>query len=309
MDSTHNARDLWSIILAGGNGERLKPMVQRWLGRHKPKQYCTFIGTRSMFQHTLDRSDRIIAQERRVTVIARDHWDDAWPQLASRRQGKVILQPSNRETAAGIFLGLSYVRAHDPQATVLIFPSDHFVYPEDAFVEMAPSLARAAKNLKHWIFLLGASPDSPEPEYSWIQPGAHLGWMPRSRYGGISRETEPGRMQRGRASRGPLEHHGDCRESGDPVEPGLALLSRDDAPVRSLVDSIGGPREEQVLEGIYQVMPSRNFSAHLLQEFPKHVAVMELRDVIWSDWGKPERIVETLRQIGREPVFCRAHFA
>ena len=46
--------------------------------------------------------------------------------------------------------------------------------------------------------------------------------------------------------------------------------------------SIGGPREEQVLEGIYQVMPSRNFSAHLLQEFPKHVAVMELRDVVWS---------------------------
>ena len=61
MNSTHDPRDLWSIILAGGNGERLKPMVQRWLGRHKPKQYCTFIGTRSMFEHTLDRSDRIVA--------------------------------------------------------------------------------------------------------------------------------------------------------------------------------------------------------------------------------------------------------
>jgi len=47
-------------------------------------------------------------------------------------------------------------------------------------------------------------------------------------------------------------------------------------------ESIGGPREEQVLEDIYQVMPSRNFSAHLLQEFPKHVAVMELRGVLSS---------------------------
>jgi hypothetical protein len=54
---------------------------------------------------------------------------------------------------------------------------------------------------------------------------------------------------------------------------------------------------------MYQVVPSRNFSAHLLQEFPKHVAVMELRDVVWSDLGKPERIAETLRHIGREPVF------
>ena len=94
MNSTHDTRELWSIILAGGNGERLKPMVQRWLGRHRPKQYCTFIGTRSMFQHTVDRSDRIVSPQRRVTVIARDHRDDAWPQLSSRPQGKVMLQPT-----------------------------------------------------------------------------------------------------------------------------------------------------------------------------------------------------------------------
>jgi hypothetical protein len=74
-------------------------------------------------------------------------------------------------------------------------------------------------------------------------------------------------------------------------------------------ESIGGPLEDQVLESIYEVMPSRNFSAHLLQEFPKHVAVMELQGVLWSDWGHPERIAESLRQIGREPVFFRAHFA
>lgn len=54
MDSTH-ARYLWSIILAGGNGERLRPMVQSWLGQPRPKQYCTFLGTRSMLEHTLDR--------------------------------------------------------------------------------------------------------------------------------------------------------------------------------------------------------------------------------------------------------------
>jgi mannose-1-phosphate guanylyltransferase len=57
---------LWSIALAGVEGERLKHFVQRWLGRHKPKQYCTFIGTRSMFQHTLDRADQIAAPEHKV---------------------------------------------------------------------------------------------------------------------------------------------------------------------------------------------------------------------------------------------------
>ena len=65
MNASGTHRDVWSLVLAGGNGERLGPLVQRWLGRHKPKQYCTFIGSRSMLQHTLDRADRIIAAERR----------------------------------------------------------------------------------------------------------------------------------------------------------------------------------------------------------------------------------------------------
>ena len=93
------------------------------------------------------------------------------------------------------------------------------------------------------------------------------------------------------------------------MEPGPALFPEMMRLFEVYGESIGEKREEQVLEGIYEVMPSRNFSAHLLQEFPRHVAVMELRDVIWSDWGKPERITETLRQIGREPAFSRAQIA
>jgi mannose-1-phosphate guanylyltransferase len=312
MDLTHDARDLWSIILAGGDGERLTPMVQKWLGRHKPKQYCTFIGTRSMFQHTLDRSDRIISAERRVTVIARDHRDDAWSQLASRCQGKVILQPSNRETAAGIFLGLTYIRARDPQATVLIFPSDHFVYPEDVFAETASSLARAARNLKHWVFLLGTAPASPELEYGWIQPGAHLGWIDGYLVRGTQAFLEKPNLEGcKRAMRsGALWN---TMVIGAKVETLWNLGWRCFPEMMQLFtvygDSVVEKHEEEVLDRIYRVMPSRNFSAHLLQEVPRHVAVMELRDAIWSDWGKPERITETLRQIGREPVFRRAHIA
>src|SRR6266536_1520629 len=56
----------WSIVLAGGDGERIRPFVEKWLGYHRPKQYCTFVGTRSMFQHTLDRADMLTPCERRV---------------------------------------------------------------------------------------------------------------------------------------------------------------------------------------------------------------------------------------------------
>lgn len=305
-------RDLWSIVLAGGEGERLKPLVQRWLGQHKPKQYCTFVGTRSMFQHTLDRSDRVVAPERRVTVIGRDHQEEALPQFASRTRGKVILQPANRDTAAGIFLGLACVRAYDPEATVLVFPSDHFVHPEERFIEIARSLARAARHLKHWVFLLGVSPDRPEQEYGWIQPGAHLGWIDGYRVCGTTNFLEKPSLEGCKLAMGSgalwntmviAAKVGTLWNLGRRCFPEVIRL------FEVYSESVGSAQEELVLEGLYQVMPSRNFSAHLLQEFPKHVAVMELQDVLWSDWGKPERIRDTLRLIDKEPRFCWAHFA
>jgi mannose-1-phosphate guanylyltransferase len=305
-------QDLWSVVLAGGEGERLKPLVQRWLGRHKPKQYCSFIGTRSMFQHTLDRSDQIVAPERRVTIIGRDPREEASHQLSSRTRGKVILQPANRDTAAGVFLGLAHVRSNDPDATVLIFPSDHFVYPEGRFVEMTYSLARAARHLKQWVFLLGVTPDSPEPEYGWIQPGAQLGWIDGNRVHGTSSFLEKPSLEQCKWAMGSGALW-NTMIIATKVETLWSLGLRCFPEMMRLLEvygeSIGSAREDLVLEGIYQVMPSRNFSAHLLQEFPERLAVMELRDVLWSDWGKPERIAETLRSIGREPRFSRAQIA
>ena len=63
------------------------------------------------------------------------------------------------------------------------------------------------------------------------------------------------------------------------------------------------PEEAAAIDAAYQDMPAHNFSSHLLQRLPNRVTVMELTDVLWSDWGKPERIVETIRRIGKTPAF------
>ena len=67
MSPHHTSNQLWSIILAGGEGSRVSTFVHRWLGRPTPKQYCAFVGTRSMFQHTLDRASRLTPPDRIVT--------------------------------------------------------------------------------------------------------------------------------------------------------------------------------------------------------------------------------------------------
>ena len=177
MNHATKDNDLWSIILAGGNGMRLRPLIEQWLGRHKPKQYCTFIGTRSMLQHTLDRADQLCTPEHKVTVIAREHLCEASALPVEGRAGKVILQPVNRDTAAAIFLALAHVRAHDPKATVVLYPSDHFVYPEDRFIGVVRCAIKAARQLKDHIILLGVPPDKVDLEYGWIQQGPHLGWI------------------------------------------------------------------------------------------------------------------------------------
>jgi len=126
--------NLWSIVLAGGDGVRTKEFIRHWLGCEKPKQYCTFVGSRSMFQHTLDRAATLTPWERVVVVAARQHQHNVWPQLDGRPAGMVLLQPKNMDTAAGIFLPLTYILARDPQATVVIYPSDHFISPKSSFL-------------------------------------------------------------------------------------------------------------------------------------------------------------------------------
>ena len=50
-------------------------------------------------------------------------------------------------------------------------------------------------------------------------------------------------------------------------------------------------------------MPNQNFSSDLLGCVPESVGVIELKDVLWSDWGRPDRIADTIRALGKTPAF------
>ena len=55
----------------------------------------------------------------------------------------------------------------------------------------------------------------------------------------------------------------------------------------------------RVLDATYEAIPPRNFSSHLFQHAPERFAVIEMRDVLWSEWGNPERILSGLEKFGR----------
>jgi len=112
----------WSIVLAGGEGERLRALTNRWLGAHRPKQYCAFVGNRSMLQHTLDRAVVVSGTDRTLVVVARQHAPDVWDHLDKVHWEQTILQPRNCGTAPGIFLPLALIYLKDPEAVRKEFP-------------------------------------------------------------------------------------------------------------------------------------------------------------------------------------------
>lgn len=312
MVNNHSDNTLWSIVLAGGEGERTRPFIERWLGYHLPKQFCSFVGTRSMLQHTWDRADRLSGPHQKVTVMAKQHQQMALSHLEHKDAGKVIFQPQNRDTAAGVFLPLTYVRAWDPEATVVLFPSDHFIFPEDRFLAQI----RKAANATHWladrVILLGVTPMNIEIEYGWIEPGDILGLS-----GGMPVKTVKTFLEK------PDRSTAIEALSGGSLWNTMVMVGKVDTLWRlgwecfpdvmkrfeQLTEVIETSREGPMLEAIYQDMPKRNFSSDLLQRVPEQVGVMTLEGVLWNDWGQPARITETLALIGEKPSFDREHLS
>lgn len=297
---------VWPVVLAGGEGQRVGPLVRRWLGRHRPKQYCTFTGTRSMFQHTVDRALQLAPPERIVTVIARSHQADVLAQLDGRNLGALVLQPENRDTAAGIFLPLTFIRAQDPDATVVILPSDHFVSPEDRFLEIVRHATRAAEQLTDRLILVAVEPDGLELEYGWIEPGTDLvlDTAPRVRaVGRFLEKPDAARATEAMASGGLWNTLVLAAKIDTLWTLGWRCFPEMMPLFERLQLGIGSPAEKVLLDEIYRDMPARNFSSGLLERVPQHVAMVEADGLLWSDWGNAERIADTLLRLGKQPAF------
>jgi mannose-1-phosphate guanylyltransferase len=297
----------WSVILAGGEGERTRSFIEKWLGYHKPKQYCAFVGRRSLFQHTVDRADRMTPPQRRAVVVAENHREEVFAQLRGRMPGTVILQPRNRGTAPGVFLALTYVKARDPDAIVTIFPSDHFVHPEDQFARAVAEARELARKMEERLVLLGVRPEGPETQYGWIETGLDresVGGFPAGEVRGF---VEKPSLDEARSALGRGALWNTLIVTGKLKafwKLGFTLLPEMMGLFEELGRAVGSPEEEAHLKGIYRSMPVRDFSSDLLQRCPEALTVVELSGVAWSDWGCPRRIRDTLRAIGKEPAFA-----
>ena len=119
---------LWSVMFASGSGPRLPNLTGG-----TPKQFWRNGGSTSLVEETLARLALICPADRTVIVVteAQREYVNQW--LPVWRRGRVVFQPEDRGTAACVLFGLVTVLTTDPNAVVLITPSDHGVANPDVF--------------------------------------------------------------------------------------------------------------------------------------------------------------------------------
>jgi len=292
------------IVLAAGDGLRLRPLVERLRGKALPKQYVSFIGKRSMLEHTFSRAEKLIPTERLFTVVARAHlrYPEARRQLKSRPKGRVVVQPLNRDTLPGLLLPLLQLRRFYPDSVVAVFPSDHYILEEDRFMRFVSLAFDGVERHPDRVALLGIEPLEPEPDYGYVLPEEELRpdvWTETAR---VLRFVEKPDAK----SAEQLIHQGALWNTSVLIFQTAAFLALVERKLPGILggflrieEALGTPEENGVIDEAYRRMMPLNLSRDLLEILapgePSSLSVLAARGVTWSDWGSEKRIFGAVR--------------
>ena len=158
-------KHIWCIIMAGGLGSRFWPVSRT----DNPKQFIDITGVgRSMLQLTFERFARICPRQNIVIVTGKQYADRVREQLPDLLPYQVLAEPLRRNTAPCIAYAAAVISQIDPEATLIVSPSDHAIFHREKFkADIEQAVQTVAEH--DWIITLGAQPVRPETSYGYIQ--------------------------------------------------------------------------------------------------------------------------------------------
>lgn len=155
----------YCIIMAGGFGSRLWPLCDN----NHPKQFIDIMGTgQSMLQSTFQRYAQICPRENIIIVTAQGYGKRVHQQIEGLRDYQVLEEPIRRNTAPCVAWAASVIGSINPNANIIVTPSDHAIFGDRLFVEKMQAAIDAA-NHYDWIITLGVKPTNPNTKYGYIQ--------------------------------------------------------------------------------------------------------------------------------------------
>ena len=302
------SRPGWGLVLAGGNGTRLRPLTRRIAGDGRPKQFCRVLSQETLVEQTLRRAAMLVPPDRILTAVVRAHERFYAPLLANVPSRSLLIQPEDRGSAPAVFYGLLRLLRLAPADPVAILPSDHYVSDDRAFVAHIKAAFDVVLSRPDLLVLVGMAPDTDEVEYEWIEPAEVIrGSWP----GSLFRVRHLWKMPSRTIDETVLRSRGCLWNSLVMVAHPSALLSliRQAVPrlfeaFTSVASRLGTPWEDESVRRLYAKLPSTEFSKDVVATRPRNLAVLPLNGVAWNDLGEPRRVMATLARIGAHPEWA-----
>ncbi len=151
--------------MAGGIGSRFWP----WSTTQRPKQFLDVLGTgKTLIQQTYERINRLCPAEN-ILVITNQMYDETIAQqLPELPQANILCEPCRRNTAPCVAFGAFKIKKLNPDANILVAPSDHIILKEDLFLQVVKKGFEYAAN-NQALLTIGIQPHKPETGYGYIQ--------------------------------------------------------------------------------------------------------------------------------------------
>ena len=155
----------YAVIMAGGIGSRFWPVSTEAF----PKQFHDMLGMgQTMLQKTFWRLNKIIPSENIYILTNERYLEITLKQLPEISEKRVVLEPAMRNTAPCILLSALKIKKENPNALMLVAPSDHWIEDENAFARDVQACFDAAQR-EDVLLTLGIDPTFPNTGYGYIE--------------------------------------------------------------------------------------------------------------------------------------------
>lgn len=185
--------NLWAVILVGEDGTGLQARTPGSRGDDRNKLLQAPFGIDSLLRQTLSRTRLAVPLERTVIVANRSHEIHLASEFPVPGAPRLVLRPRHRGTAADVLLAVHWIRRQEPDAVVVVLPSEQVVLEPFAFTQHVVTVARFVARHDREIVIVGARPTYPDTQYGWIETGQPIAdtgcepvWRVRSLRGNLS---------------------------------------------------------------------------------------------------------------------------
>ena len=157
-------KDIYFVILAGGQGQRLWPLSRK----NNPKPLIPFLGKTSLLEQTINRIESLTQSNKNIIIITALEQLDSVKNLVGDKVGQIISEPVGRNTAPAILLSCLKIKEENENAVVVVLSADHFIPETEKFQQYLNSaIDFASENNELAIF--GLKPRYAATGYGYIQ--------------------------------------------------------------------------------------------------------------------------------------------